>query len=372
MKIGILTHPLGTNYGGILQNYALQVFLKTMGHDPITQNVYFGTPLRTKIFSFTYRLLKCILGKRVPLKAWLSDNEYNLISVNTNKFINQYIKTTNRIEISSGNLFKDATYDAIIVGSDQVWRGSDKNVVHYFLKDVKGDDVVRIAYAASFGVEEWEFSPKDTQICRNLVKKFRGISVREKSGVQLCSEYLSVASKCVLDPTLLLDKNHYDTLIPENSISDDAFMMEYILDKSPEKTEILKKLSEKLNIVIHSVMPKSYYSEVGSKAITDCIYPSVEEWLSGIKNSKFVVTDSFHGTVFSIIFHKPFVAIVNNKRGAARFHSLLSMLNLSERLVNNLPDALRLIDIPIDYNKVDRVIDGNRKISTDFLLSCLK
>ena len=372
MRIRLLTHPLGTNYGGILQNYALQVVLKSMGHDPITQKVYFDTPQRVKFFSFLSRLFKCILGKKVPLKAWLSDDEFSLISINTSKFIKRYIKTTNAVEISSGNLFIDNDFDAIIVGSDQVWRGSDKNVAHFFLSDIKDDNVIRLSYAASFGVDNWEFSPKNTQKCRMLAKKFHGISVREQSGIVLCRDYLHVHSECVLDPTLLLDMNHYSTLIPENLTIEGDYLMEYILDKSSEKNEILTMVSKKINAAIHTVMPKHYYSEVGSKGIEECIYPPVEDWIAGIKHSKFVVTDSFHGMVFSIIFHKPFIAIVNNKRGAARFYSLLNLLNLSSRLVDNKHDAALLIDTPIDYREVDRIIEEKRTSSINFLLRHLK
>ena len=138
------------------------------------------------------------------------------------------------------------------------------------------------------------------------------------------------------------------------------------------KSAITPSSTKKIKATTRTVMPRHYYSEVGSKGIESCIFPSVEDWLAGIKYSKFVVTDSFHGMVFSIIFHKPFIAIVNNKRGAARFHSLLSMLNLSSRLVDNKHDAALLIDTPIDYREVDRIIEEKRTSSINFLLRHLK
>lgn len=369
MKIAILTHPLGTNYGGMLQNCALQQVLEGLGHTPITINYQFETSLKTKVLSFGKRLLLRIKGERIPLRVWLTRKEYLYITQFTRDFIKEHIKVSELFFLDKIKKQDFGDIDAIIVGSDQVWRGSNPNIEKFYLCDFVNNDIIKIAYAASFGVDYWEMTPKLTARCAKLASLFRAISVREQSGASLCKNFLGVDAQFALDPTLLLNADYYSRIIGEKEIESnkDKYLYTYVLDNAPYKTQITEKLSEKLSLNTHSVMVRKYFKEVGYSGLSDCVYPPVEQWLRGFKDADFVVTDSFHGTVFSIIFHKPFISIVNKKRGADRFVSLLSMLGLEDRLVDNADDALRQVESPIDFETTDIILDGLRKSSMTFL-----
>lgn len=198
----------------------------------------------------------------------------------------------------------------------------------------KKDKAKRIGYATSFGVDNWEYSTEQTIKCSLLVKSFDAISVRKDSAVNLCKEYLGVDVIQVLDPTMLLNKDDYIKLVEKDNIKEcKRTLMTYILDKSSENTIIIQKVAKELGLIPFSVLPNKTFSEVGRKYIDDCIFPNVTDWIRGFMDADYVVTDSFHGTIFSIIFNKPFISIGNAGRGLTRFTSLLKMFGLEHRLI---------------------------------------
>ena len=371
MKIGILTHRLGTNYGGLLQNFALQEVLINLGHDPITLNHYpkSAYPWYIKIASVCIRIFRKLKGEKVTLKAWTTQEEQKQISKYTDEFISKYINTTEPFRLSEIGRFKHS-FDAIFVGSDQVWNPHYmKPIERFFLSDFTDVNVPKIAYAASFGGESWLFSNIETIHCKELVSQFKAVSVRENTGVSMCDKYLDCKAEFVLDPTLLVTIDCYIKLIQKSNLSplSGKTMMTYLLDKSKEKQIIVQRLSNELSLNINSVMPQKSIGESGKTNIEDCVFPSVEEWLRGFLDADFVVTDSFHGTVFSLIFNKPFVTILNKKRGADRFTSLLGYLNLEDRLVTNVEAAEAVINKPIDYCMVNDKLNLLRESSINFI-----
>ena len=333
MRIGILTLPLHTNYGGILQAYALQTVLERMGH----QVVIIDEPIRQlksskkRIFK---RIIKKIIGRPTTI-FWekYSFENYPIVSQNINKFINRYLSRT----VASSPLeLKEADYDAIVVGSDQIWRpiyyANIKNAYLDFAKDWK--HLKRIAYAPSFGTDRWEYTEEQTKQIAELLHMFDAISVREESGIHLCRQYLNANAILVLDPTMLLSKEDYCNLINKSDTeAPSGGLLKYILDESDQLTELLSFISNEKQIDAFSVKAKSFLE--GSKA-QDCICPSIETWLRGFRDAKFVVTDSFHACVFSMIFNKPFCVVGNKSRGLARFNSLLKMFNQDFRMVDSL------------------------------------
>lgn len=371
MKIGILTHRLGTNYGGVLQNFALQEVLRNLGHDPITlnHNPKSGYPWYIKIASVCIRIIRKLKGDKVALKAWATKEEQKQISKFTDIFISKYIKTTEPFRLSEIDRFK-YSFDAIFVGSDQVWNPHYmKPIERFFLSDFTDVNVIKIAYAASFGGESWMFSNKETVRCKELVKRFKAVSVRENTGIDMCNKYLNCKAEFVLDPTLLVPVECYIKLIQKSNLSPltDKTMMTYVLDKSKEKQVIVQRLSDKLSLNINSVIPQKCIWEAGKNSIEDCVFPPVEEWLRGVKDADFVVTDSFHGTVFSLIFNKPFVTILNKNRGADRFTSLLGYLDLMDRLVTTVGEAETVINKPINYSLINDKLNALRESSINFI-----
>ena len=378
MKIGIVTLPFNSNYGGLLQAYALQSVLKQMGNEVLTVNQYSKSmPLRMKILSFGRRsILRLIFRKQIVVRTWPNGQEESIISQHTNRFIEENIITTQLIRSKKDfDLLYKYNFDAYIVGSDQVWRPKYSPCLeNHFLGFLKNNSKIkRIAYAASFGVDNWEYSPSQTKTCSSLVKQFNSVSVREDSAINLCKKYLGIDAVQNLDPTLLISKEEYINLVVNDNIpKHSGTLLVYILDLSAEKKNIIKQVTELLKLTPISTMPEGLFREVGSKNLKHCIYPPVTYWLRGFMDSEFVITDSFHGTVFSIIFNKPFLAIGNTKRGITRFISLLKMFGLEDRLIqpgNN--DITKKINTKINYSTINVILEKRKIEALSFLQNAL-
>jgi len=312
MKVYIITMPLLSNFGGILQNYALQATLKEMGHIPITVDI---DPSPSKL-RYVLRSLKSFLKGNFSLPDSYKRN------ASIQSFLDENLLLTKRVRKPSmlGG-YDDA--DAFIVGSDQIWRYSYNKQYIYdvYLGFSRRLSCKRIAYAASFGTNTWDYPPKVTTKCSELLSLFNGVSVREEAGVDMCKRYLNYDAKQVLDPTLLVEKEKYVDLCkdipPQKEI-----LVAYILDGSEDKINFVKRVANEKNL------EPVIITEKRANGI------SVYEWIAYLRDASFVITDSYHGTVFSIIFEKDFLSLQNRKRGSERFISLLAPLSLDSRLIN--------------------------------------
>lgn len=353
MNIGILTQPLGRNYGGILQNFALQQVLKSLGHNPVT--ITSEQTLLT--FSLSYckaTLMKC-MGKNVAYPKRIHEDK--LITVD---FIQKYIHRTKSFTFTTPYLLYKYNLQCVISGSDQVWRpiyNMGRGLARMYQNFVWGKKCKRIAYAASFGVDTWEYTMDQTKKCSKLAKRFDAISVREKSGIKLCKEHLGVDAIEVLDPTLMLSAEHYTSLCKNVPQRTEKFIAAYVLDLDSEKKEKITLFAEKCGL------PLRLFSADKNVNFT------VEEWLSIFRDAEYVITDSFHGTVFSIINHKPFISIANEDRGASRFHSLLGKFDLEERLISDYSEIKQMPDV--NWATVDTKIAEWQNISKEFLEKAL-
>lgn len=373
MKIGIITLPLHTNYGGILQAYALQTVLQRLGHDVEVIDYDSMKPRRLPLWkmplAYSKRIVKNLIGRPTPIFLEQKLNrETPVIRQHTNKFIEKYIR---RFVIEDFNQIKEAEFDAFVVGSDQVWRpryfetmfGTD--ISDAYLRFAKDWEVIRLSYAASFGVDSWEYDSQQTENCKELLKLFKGVSVREDSAVELCRRYYGIDAVHVLDPTMLLSQEDYISLIDaDGSTQSDGEIMTYILDVTEEKSRFIKDISTKTGYKPFSVIAKSkdFNTDVNNR-----IQPPLESWLKGFMDAKIVITDSFHACVFSILFRKPFLAIVNEGRGASRFRSLLGLFGLEDRIVDiHKPISKEIIETPVPAS-VYETLDALREKSFDFL-----
>lgn len=374
MRIGILTLPLHTNYGGILQAYALQTVLERMGHEVVVFDKILpepSLPLWKCPFVYSKRLVNKLLGRKdniVFLEQYVSKIK-PIIQQNTNKFIKIYI---HRVSFKTFAQIPDAdTFNAIIVGSDQVWRpiyfGED-HIDDAFLAFARGWNIKRIVYAASFGVDKWEYSPVQTETCKSLLHNFDAISVREESGVKLCREFFECKAQLVLDPTMLLDKSDYVKIIKTSNVpKSKGNLLVYILDETPDKTALIKNIADKYNLKPFRVGSNT---EKIHAPLNERIQPPVEEWLRGFYDAEFVITDSFHACVFAILFEKQFVVIGNKKRGMSRFISLLSLFGLENRLIaeNSNVSAVDYIDFTLLRNRLAEL----KEKAMSFLYKSLK
>lgn len=380
MKIAILTQPLHTNYGGLLQAFALQRALEKMGHEALVVDI----PVR-RTFRRDFRVAggrfkqKYLFGQKnidSVFRFRPTKNEEKTIKKHTNQFIRDNIKTTERItHVEKIKKLKKNHFDAYVVGSDQVWRPMfSPGLSTYYLDFLDNRlDVKRIAYAASFGVDTWEYDDDLTEKCKKLIQKFDAVSVREDSAVTLCRKAFDVDASHLVDPTLLLEQADYMTIIDKyNMPSRKKTLMAYVLDETVDKDAIVHTAASRLNLPVNKVMPKKKYSAEARRNIQDCVFPPVAVWLRGFKDAEFVVTDSFHGTIFSILFNKPFIVIANKERGLARFTSLLKMFELENRLIfskNELENDL--FNIPIDFENVNQLRKGYQKNAFTFLQEAL-
>lgn len=379
-RICILTQPLSNGYGCLLQAYALQTVLKREDHFVVTEDRKQNTTRKELIKKWIKNSLIPFLG---PLLTPLTHVHYSTFK--TDKIINgapiyfkkNYLSITPKIYSNDKKIFRKFNFDTFIVGSDQVWRPrytpGKGSIYNYFLDFAENQDVKRIAYAASFGIPNWEFSDMETKECARLIKKFDAVSVREDSGVRQCENYFGVNATHVLDPTLLLDKKDYIALIEaekEPHYKDRVFC--YCLDPSEEKEKITDTISSWLNLSKFSIMPTEHFYNVGKKQIDKCKYKSVTAWLQAFNDADFIITDSFHGTVFSIIFNKPFVTIANKGRGISRFTSLLKIFGLENRLIFSIDDLDKtLVNRSINFDEVNLIKEDWKNKSLNFLLSAL-
>ena len=380
MKIGILTLPLYCNYGGILQCYALQTVLQRMGHEVIVLNRKFNNPPLREVMLRLGSIVKCVVRK------YFLGNESVRLS---NPFLhNYYIKypiwdsSANISFIHSNFKFTPSTtssralrnyvlrhqLDCIVVGSDQVWRECYcPCITDYFLGFLpSGCKVRKIAYAASFGVQDSPISARWLDECIRLAGRFDALSVREDSGVTLMQEVFGLQAKHVLDPTMLLEREDYRLLVSkEDKAAASTGVLAYILDKTPEKKQIMDDVAGKLQLPCRSFIPD---------AEKVCVLPSVGQWLAAFDRAGFVITDSFHGCVFSILFRKNFIVILNKDRGADRFHSLLKQFGLQNRLISGYGDLEKRageLFKPIDYTAVEEKLSRLKADSLRFLREAL-
>lgn len=365
MNIAILTQPICNNYGGILQNYALQTVLERRGHTVTTLNFpvnmnYSGGRLR-HILSTCRRFLRKLQGD--PSIVWIDlgtelKKQVELAYLQR-AFIDKHLHLHTMNPPLTWEQVKDMNFNAFVVGSDQVWRPryNRKFLYNSFLDFVEKNEIKRISYAASLGADVWEMNEETTKHCKQLVRRFNAVSVREASGVGLCKEYLGVDATHVLDPTLLLEAKDYLWLCSGNEHPEGEYIAVYTLDYTKETLKLLESVSKNLNTPLYFI---GRFTKTG--------YPSVESWLEGIANAKFVITDSFHGTVFSIIFQKQFVTLGNIARGNSRFASLFETLGISsQRQCCQEKDIVANLQQTINYKELCELKVSNQQISKQFL-----
>lgn len=365
MKIAIVTLPLRTNYGGILQCYALQTVLQRMGHEVyVLEKAQFG---RLYPFIRIWNSCKCFL-KWLLLreKGWGFKTPKKIISLRIDWFIYRHIS---RFYKRVWTLQSICHFDVFIVGSDQIWRPEYffpiEDAFLAFTKDICSK---RISYAASFGVEQCTYSEEQLVTCSSLLKKFDAVSVREDSGVRICKESFGVEAVQMLDPTLLLDAEDYRSLISTSRTTPlKGNMLVYILDETEEKKKLVEKIANERDLIPYWLSNDACNVD---KPWYENIKMSVEQWLRAFDDATFVFTDSFHGCVFSILFRKPFIAIGNQYRGIARFTSLLSLFSLNERLIFSYEDyesQKQFLREDIDYTSVYEQLAKERNRSFIFL-----
>ena len=365
MKIGILTLPFNNNYGGYLQAYALMTILKREGHE--VELIYrrhnrIPIPLSKKVTISLKNIVKVLIGRKVASIIPNEEKAFRFQGASMMPFLDSNIIPKSKPLYSSKefNEYVSGRYDAVIVGSDQVWRPEyGPGIRDYFFCGIPDSDLIRLSYAASFGTDKPQFNIDEKKDCGNALSKFRAVSVRENSGLEALKAFgcvFKTTPQVVLDPTLLLDKEDYNHIIKDEKKSPSmGKVFCYVLDTSPVKEDIINGICGQLNKEKYAI------ADIQNNKVT---LPSIESWLSAIRDSDFVITDSFHGMVFSVIFRKDFLVCPNIKRGADRFTSFLQQLGLEDRIVDSV-DSINVS--PINWENVQHLLSEKKYKSFDFI-----
>jgi len=355
-KIAILTLMYKNyNYGGVLQAYALQKKLQIMGYD--SEQIKYEKELTYNKAKKSINLINrvCVFLVRFILKEklFLRKRKFDL-------FIDRNIKSS--LPFTKSQLVKENTnYNAFVVGSDQVWNPNWIDST-YFLDFVK-PSVKKISYAASIGVSS--IPDEKQQFYYNNLKSFDALSVREIYGQKELSQILDKPVYKVADPTLLLSGDQWKNISKDIELNED-YIFCYFLGANRKTHKIVSEVSKRLGLKIVSLPYLTGLSNAGFFFGDIRLYSvGPDEFLGLIKNAKYIITDSFHGCVFSIIFNKQFCVIergytenMNNQN--SRIYDLLYMFGLESRLFN-VGNSNAVIDILESNYKTD---DVNQKINT--------
>lgn len=347
LDIGILNfHFSNNNYGAVLQTYALQKYLQSIGYS--SENI----DLKPKVY-WKSRVLEKLLGN--PFE----------------EFRAKYLKISKKSFYKDSNEFKkySVDYKFLIVGSDQVWRPSYCEFPEAYFLNFAEENQLKISYAASFGVDYWE-NKSEIEKYKKFLSYFDAVSVREDSGLSICSKDFGILATHVLDPTLLVDKISFEKLLLDIE-EDKNKIVYYKLDQDEDFINSITFLSNTLNTISEDI----YFEEVHFFGKLYKKFKSIPYWLTAIAKSKMVVTDSYHCVCFALIFEKDFIYYVNkNNRGLTRIQSLLKILNLEDRIVTSLEDIKKKVEWssnPIDYVEVNKKIEVLKSQSADFLKNAL-
>ena len=361
-KIGIVTYwNSEENYGQILQIFALQYYLKQKDCYPfLIKHSLIATHICSESFFkrlikllFSYSKLRDSIKRR--FSGIIKKEQISIIDRHFKEFKDKYVESSSRIYSYQDLLNHPPKADGYIVGSDQVWNFPNP----VFLFNWVDNKIPCFSYAASFGspsVPKYLLKEYKTSLT-----KFKLISVREKSGVEICSD-MGFEAEHVLDPTLLLLKNDYlNSFDIEITPSKRPYIFLYLLgNESKIDLDYLKRYAAHNDLDVIFVPSQNFKTE-----FFDPTYPTIEEWLSLIANADLVITNSFHGTVFSILFERLFYTVLlkgkDNKMNE-RIISLFADLNLS-RSYNNHIDLTK----KIDYTEVHKLLNERRQDSFNYL-----
>ena len=358
-KVKMLTFHNVENYGANLQAYALKEKIKELGADASFVNYQNEHVLKE------YRLIKTKSLKAILASIWNLKRNINRKN-NFTKFCNKYLDGTTKKYYTADEIGNDSKKDEIyIAGSDQIFNPNITNgVSDVYTLNFGKNNIKRVAYAASVGDDSTldEYA-KDF---KEKLKKIDAVSVREASIAGKLSEVIGKDVKTVLDPTLLLEKEKWDKLIEENKVhdlKDQKYILVYILFKDPEVEKIVNYLSEKTGLKVIHFRRKSKKM----KELMSYYEKGPADFLNVFKNAEYIVTNSFHGLIFSIMFERKFFALMPKER-AGRLKDLMKLTGLEKRSVAGLEDVKKLdIDEEIDFKQAKANIEEKKKESIEYL-----
>lgn len=388
MKIGIVTFVKCYNYGAELQAFALQWKLNTMGFDAEVinlekRNIDMKRNPDVIIGAIKQRFKREGLGAIISIyrkiketKRRIKDEtEYKERNIRKHKlferFFNEKIKHSDKYySLNDISTTTSLPYDTYIAGSDQIW-----NYIHtdrldvYFLMFANKFKARKISYAASISI--YDIPQKWRKTYKKYFENIDYISVRELHGAELVKKYSNKTADVVLDPTFLLNKSDWVNEVAQPIAIDGDYLLIYTLSGSPHIRGLAMNIADKLGLKVVNI--KSGYSKEPDDGVIHFYEIGPAEWVGLFSRAKYVVTDSFHGTAFSINFNIPFTTLVNpDSMMNSRVLSILKITELESRIVydtlhgNYTPNSLSL-----DFTRCNEILNEWRKKSLIFLTNAL-
>lgn len=348
MKIGILTYHRAYSYGAKLQAYALTTYLTSIGFK--AEVIDYGNIGEEKLRKIGTKNLKdfivttlCYIASSVaePQRIRHFDEFLDIIPHSP-----KHYDKSNIAEVND-------QYDYFVTGSDQVWNPKYNEGDLTYLLDFVKENKKKFSYAASFGVSQ--LSNDILQVYKPLLSAFNKILIREVSGKSLLRTQLGLDSQIVLDPTFLLSRSHWESMANYPLSKSLKYILSFqIIDRDTHYDAMLDYLHRKLGYKVIELKDAFRY-----KPWRWPIYPKAgpKEFLGLIKNSEVVVTNSFHATVFSILFHKPFFCSRNSFGFNSRMEDLTAALGLQDRMFDSSTPLPAIPNISINYGNADAIFE---------------
>lgn len=389
MKIGIVTYVKCDNYGAELQAYALQWKLNTMGYDAEVINLekrdidMKRNPVVIKgaiaqrfkkegvkaVFSVVSKA-KEVLSRMIYERKFKNEMENKHLLFE--KFFNEKVRHSPKFytldEISEAS---DLPYDVYIAGSDQIW-----NYIHtdrldvYFLMFANKYHAKKISYAASVSI--YDIPEKWRPTYKTYFENIDVLSVRELHGADLVKKYSNKTAEVVLDPTFLLSRSDWEKEVAKEMEVVGDYLLIYTLSGSPHIRSMAQNIANKLGLKVVNI--KSNYVPEPNDGTIHFYEIGPSEWVGLWAKAKYIVTDSFHGTAFSINFNIPFTTLVNpTSMMNSRVLSILKITGLESRIVYDAPNGLKEpTELTIDFAPVNNVLSEWREKSLSFIVNALK
>ena len=379
MKIGVITIEQVGNYGAELQCYATQKVLQNIGCDAeIIDYCYYKdyrykdskmsepfVPMTFKeriIYVLKYRIVNRFVDNVLVLfnsNIARRNKRFSAFHAENTKMSRRYMSMPELYEASMD-------YDIFVTGSDQVWNpGAQSSIEPYFLTFAP-DNAKKISFAASFGVSEIETNLRERY--KDYLSRYDFISVREQSACNIVKQLVDRDVECVVDPTLLLNKDEWMQVAKQYDNIPERYVLVYTLFESSAIFKLAKRIAKEKGISVLRVAKRAYMVN-DIDGVRNILDAGPAEFVSIISGADYVVTDSFHGTAFSVNMGVPFsVVISSKKKNNSRMESLLNVVGLSERLITDDSDMDSVeYELPIDVITVSQRVEVARNKSIDFL-----
>ncbi|MBO4601335.1 MAG: polysaccharide pyruvyl transferase family protein [Bacilli bacterium] len=367
MKIGTLTFHSAYNFGSNLQAYALQKYILKLSKEYNIHVDYSIINLRTMAQNDIYNYKNNNIIKKM-IKRFLYGKILETRQKKFELFINEYLKLTKEYKTREDIISDNVNYDLCISGSDQVWNLDAYDFDwSYYLDEIPSKK--KISYAVSSGPKKNNISNTDRRKISKLVNMYDKISVREEGTRNFIKQFTNKNVSINMDPTILLTKNEWDMIIDNRKIVNDQYILYYSLKPSKSRVSFLKKVSKKMGIKVVVAYPALKY-EIMSGFIKK--YDSGPlDFLNLVKNAKLIISSSFHGTIFSIIFNVPFYAL--NGKNDYRISTLLTVMKLEDRMIAETDNLDFICDnaFNVDFKNSNLIIRNEREKSKKYLLSAL-